>query len=828
MKISTILFVVIILLIYSSETITAQTSEVNTIINFSDFSPFDSYREKYQELIKSWAIQSYNYKQDFGYGEYVSFGPNIFNVYSGNVFDLSTKRFGKITSPPNYCNPCYRPEGSYYKKIMAKFAEEGKLYWVSPDNYNFYKKWNPEDLDMDNPNFYSDTFWYSKKEELRNGEVYNVYSDKATPITSIDPLKSYEINEGNKIYTYENISTPKEIIDQLDFDNELNVTYLQKVKAVHSHEEMALVTKGDLKKIINVNKIIFKIGNKINNGYSAIESRIDFKWDFVSINSISPTNYLIKIKIDGSYSSYLPNETHGLSFDVHRSSILGIVINQNLDVVAKGSIINGDATILTNNNLFYEVFNKGMGVSCYDQFLNVKWSHLFGSKDEENGDKIEYAKIYDNKLYLMGSSKNFHHVGFEEPLILILDSKTGQISKKVGVESDKVDAKITGFFNRDNKLFVILDGCKIVYACDAYNKAITRLSGSKNEIGSIADDFTQNDTANNPVSLSSLRGKYVLLYFWSSWEMNCRIETIPLIDIYNNYKNKNFTVLGVSLDNDRSSWLNDISDFKLPWTQVSDLKRFANSAARLYNIKHIPSNVLIDPNGKIIAKDVKERELSLLLYKLLQTSGIQKNGLENKVRTSFESVSSIQIGNQIWAKKNLNTSKFSDGEELLHAHSEEEWEKACKNKQPAYCYLKFSDSNETKYGKIYNLFAVLNEKNLVPNGWKIPDTNEWSKMIEFLGGNSVAGGKLKSKSDWDGNNTSGFSALHGGESWGDESFTGFWTSTQYFLNRGAVSYFELNSNNESIMPSRFYSSRCINEVGLYKNNRGFYIRCIKN
>ena len=138
------------------------------------------------------------------------------------------------------------------------------------------------------------------------------------------------------------------------------------------------------------------------------------------------------------------------------------------------------------------------------------------------------------------------------------------------------------------------------------------------QVGSIAPDITMNDVNGKPFSLSQLKGKYVLVDFWASWCGPCRGENPNVVAAYNKYKDKNFTVLGVSLDEEKSKWLAAIKDDHLVWAQVSDLKGWGSVATSLYGFDSIPYNVLIDPQGKIIATLLRGEELEEKLNELLK------------------------------------------------------------------------------------------------------------------------------------------------------------------------------------------------------------------
>jgi uncharacterized protein (TIGR02145 family) len=170
----------------------------------------------------------------------------------------------------------------------------------------------------------------------------------------------------------------------------------------------------------------------------------------------------------------------------------------------------------------------------------------------------------------------------------------------------------------------------------------------------------------------------------------------------------------------------------------------------------------------------------------------------------------VTIGKQVWMTENLNVDKFRNGEPIPEAKTDEEWKKAGDNGEPTWCYYNNNPDNGDRYGKLYNWYAVNDPRGLAPEGWKIPSEEDWSRLTDFLGGESVAGKKMKSTDFWadndgesgNGTNESGFSGLPGGArnvsgTFGKIGEYGvWWSSTEY--SAGSAWYRVLNYDNGDV------------------------------
>ena len=227
-------------------------------------------------------------------------------------------------------------------------------------------------------------------------------------------------------------------------------------------------------------------------------------------------------------------------------------------------------------------------------------------------------------------------------------------------------------------------------------------------------------------------------------------------------------------------------------------------------------------------KNVKPGESKRIVWDLLR-DGISLSGkyeaeVSIQKNTPVINLKSVFIGKQIWATENLNVARFKNGDIIPEAKTAEEWKAAGNAKRPAWCYYNNDPANEKKYGKLYNWYAVNDTRGLAPEGWHVPSDAEWTVLSTILGGEEVAGKKMKSTSGWDdngnGTNSSGFSGLPGGyrSDYGNFNYVGnngnWWSASEYSdtyaWNRN---FYNFNSNLH-----RFLNSK----------NNGFSVRCVRD
>ncbi len=275
----------------------------------------------------------------------------------------------------------------------------------------------------------------------------------------------------------------------------------------------------------------------------------------------------------------------------------------NDEVKVKGDSSNFSDVLITGSPSNYD----------YDEFLyHIKPLNDYVSMYRNGVQSAPTQSVKDSLMIALNTAYNIYQESIDR---FIARKKNSPVSSLILAYSYDTDP------NKDvvllEKRFNTLNG-PALQSQFAKNIAQVIDNDKIGAIGTKAIDFTQTDTAGSSISLSQFKGKYVLLDFWASWCRPCRMENPNVVAAYNTYKNKNFAVLSVSLDQEKDSWLKAIKADKLNWTHISDLKYWSNAVAMQYHIQSIPQNFLIDPNGVIIAKNLRGEQLVEKLKEVLK------------------------------------------------------------------------------------------------------------------------------------------------------------------------------------------------------------------
>lgn len=282
-------------------------------------------------------------------------------------------------------------------------------------------------------------------------------------------------------------------------------------------------------------------------------------------------------------------------------SVLGqraktIVFVENAAMTVTGSADSLDKVVVTGSLSHdeYSALNKEINVIAEKYMAMYQESQAaVASGDTAKGRQLmeEVEKLYESTNTMREDFVKNHPASYVSPVILSqiqYGKEVEELEALVGVLDPKLDS-VTNVINIRKQI----EKLKLV------------------AVGQVAPDFTQNDVNGNPVSFSSIysQNKLTLLDFWAAWCGPCRAENPNVVAVFNEFNAKGFTVFGVSLDREKEAWLKAIADDKLAWTQVSDLAYWQNAAAQTYAIQSIPSSLLVDQTGKIVAKNKRGDEL---------------------------------------------------------------------------------------------------------------------------------------------------------------------------------------------------------------------------
>lgn len=318
----------------------------------------------------------------------------------------------------------------------------------------------------------------------------------------------------------------------------------------------------------------------------------DLKSGKFSIKAFAPEEGLYRLRLEKADGYIFINDRNNMNFtaDAKDSTLVVPVFNTPANVSINNFIVHMDSM---QRAVMFES-------QKYKQF-------------RENNAPDSILQIGQNRLSALSSGYNNFLLNYvdttKSPVIALFALG---YTENVNVDTlSSVVARLTNRFPQHKGV------ATVVHQFDSL-VALQKQSSTQPANLTMAPDIVMPDTTGKSFALSSLKGKYVLVDFWASWCGPCRGENPNVVSAFQKFKNKNFTILGVSLDQDKAAWLKAVNKDKLTWHHISDLKGWESAAVSLYNIEGIPFNVLVDPQGKIIAQNLRGEDLQQKLGTVLK------------------------------------------------------------------------------------------------------------------------------------------------------------------------------------------------------------------
>jgi peroxiredoxin len=319
-----------------------------------------------------------------------------------------------------------------------------------------------------------------------------------------------------------------------------------------------------------------------------------------------------------SFSNYVP-KIGFYRIKINNQNFAMLVLDSGMKVNVTGDVKDLGNTYKVTGSDETDLFFKFNEISKRKQIILDSLSQAY----QKLISSLEIDKLHSTNPELALKKADSLSRMFEEPYNKLVSSFAPEISNLIKNNTDKYTCLIAiQELNPEEykETFIALnEGLSKKYPNNQQVMMFSKMVDNmlKLQVGQLAPEIALADTSGKIITLSSLKGKYVLIDFWASWCGPCRKEMPNVKKLYEKYKNKNFEILGVSLDRDRSAWIKAIKEDGLPWLHISDLKFWECEAARDYNVQAIPYTVLVDKEGKIIAKELRGEDLEKKLEEVI-------------------------------------------------------------------------------------------------------------------------------------------------------------------------------------------------------------------